>query len=129
MYLYLDVLFVVTLMRLTELDAYVESGDEGFTYYFRVPAKWAEEPGDGLREHVDKVAQKMYEDLNEQFHIAEPNDPNYLKVKSAITTELDEKEVQSKIWLQAPPPAVWEWTPCIVVNEDGSYAKVNPSDF
>lgn len=129
MYLYLDVLFIVTLMRLTELDVYVESGDEGFTYYFRVPAKWAEEPEDGLKERVDKVAEKMYADLNEQFHIAEPSDPNYLKVKLAITTELDEEEVQSKIWLDAPPPAVWERTPCIVVDEDGNYSKVNPSEF
>lgn len=28
-------------------------------------------------------------------------------------------------WLTAPNPAVWEPTPCVVVNDDGSYSKVS----
>ena len=123
---YLEVKFVVTLMRLTEAEFHVESGDMTLTYYFAAPDAWADLPDAGLQQRVFDVAQKMYADLNKRFRAAAPEDPNYLRVKSARATRLTPDQTQSRPWETAPPPARWEPTPCVVVNADCSYSKVTP---
>ncbi len=128
--MFLDVKFTVTLMRLIpELEFHVESGDRVLTYYFRVPDAWAGDDSTKLQTRMFRVAREMYADLNRQFRIAEPDDPNYLLVKSTDAAPLTPDEVQAKPWESAPNPAVWEPTSCVVVNEDGSYVKVNPANF
>jgi hypothetical protein len=126
---YLEVELVVTLMRLTEMEIYVESGDMPLTYYFAAPDAWAGLPDAGLRQRVYDAAQKMYADLNRQFRAAEPHDPNYLRVKSARATILTPEQVETRPWTAARPPARWEPTPCVVVNADCSYSKVAPAQF
>jgi hypothetical protein len=126
---YLEVEFVVTLMRLMEMEFHVESGDMPLAYYFAAPAAWAGLPDAVLQKRVFDVAQKMYADLNKRFRDAEPYDLNYLRVKSASATLLTPDQVSSRPWLNAAPPARWEATPCVVVNADCTYSKVAPQHF
>ena len=121
---FLEVKFTVTLMRLTETGAHVESGDRVFTYYFAVPDAWANLADAELQTRAFAAAERMYADLNRRLHQAEPNDPNYLKVKSTNAIVLPEDMALSWPWLEATTPA-WETTPCVVVNGDGSYTKVD----
>jgi hypothetical protein len=73
--------------------------------------------------------QQMYYDLNAHFRLVEPDDPGYLLAKSTSATPLSTEELAAKPWLQAPAPAIWEWTPCVVVTEDDTYTKVSPQEF
>src|ERR1051325_9099786 len=124
---FLDVKFTVTLMRLTELDIHIESGDRLFTYYFRVPQDWL--IAADLQRRVLAVAEKMYLDLNEGFRRAEPSDPNYLRVKYTQATQLTAAEVHARPWRTATDWPVWEPTPCIEVSPDGAYRKLHPQAF
>ncbi len=118
-----------TLMRWTDyLEAHVESGDRESTFYFSVPDSWAG-PDEQLQPRVFATMQQMYYDLNAHFRLAEPSDPNYLLPKSTRATPLTPEELAARPWLQAPAPAAWEWTPCVVVEEDGSYERVSPQEF
>lgn len=82
-----------------------------------------------MQQRVFHVARKMYADLNKRFRADAPDDPNYLRVKSARATLLAPDQTQSRPWEAAQPPARWEATPCVVVNADCSYSKVAPSQF
>lgn len=124
---FLDVKFTVTLMRLTELEIYVESGDRIFTYFFRVPDDW---PADAdLQGRVFAVAEQMYRDLNDRLRANEPTDPNYLRVKSTAATLLTPAEAQARPWWSAKDWPAWEPTPCVEVSPKGAYTKVHPQAF
>ena len=119
----------VTLMRLVDGEFYAESGDRVLTYYFATPDSWATEPDEALQKRVLDVAQRMYADLNERFRAAEPDDPNFLRVKLTDALQMYPEDVRAEVWKDAPAPAAWEPTPCVVVNEDHSYSKVPPAQF
>lgn len=116
--------FIVTLMQYdNSLEIHVQSGDKDFQYYFYVPAVMTQSDAE-LQAAVFAAARKMYDDLNAHFRLAEPSDMGYLLVKSTHARRLSEEELDAKIWRQARPP-VWESTPCVVMREDGAYAKVS----
>ncbi|HVF99539.1 MAG TPA: hypothetical protein VND68_06855 [Chloroflexia bacterium] len=112
-----------------DLEVHVQSGDRESTFYFSVPDSWASEPDNQLQLRVYETMQQMYSDLNARLHAAEPNDLGYLLAKSTRATPLTPEELAARPWLQAPAPAIWEWTPCVVVAEDGTYTKVAPEEF
>lgn len=127
---YLAVTFTDTLMRLID-DIYIQSGDRVSLYYFRVPDDWT---GPDLQAKVFAIAEKMYNEFNAQFRaegaiIAEPTDPNYIKVLKTDAVPMQPQQVATKLWLTADSPAAWEWTPCIIVNDDGTYEPVDPENF
>ena len=127
---YYTVAFTDTLMAPdNDLGVYVQSGDRSSSFYFRVPDGWAALDDAALQRNVYAVAQRMYADLNAGFREAEPNDSSYMLVKATRAIPLDAATAQAKPWLEAPNPAVWEPTPCVVVNDDGSYRKVAREDF
>ncbi|HYP21780.1 MAG TPA: hypothetical protein VEY08_17050 [Chloroflexia bacterium] len=112
-----------------DLEAHVQSGDRESTFYFSVPDSWASGPDGQLQLRVYETMQQMYSDLNARLHAAEPNDLGYLLAKSTRATPLTPEELAARPWLQASAPAIWEWTPCVVVAEDGTYTKVAPEEF
>ena len=112
-----------------DLEVHVQAGDRQSTFYFSVPDSWALGPDEQLQSRVYETMQQMYHDLNARLHAAEPNDLGYLLAKSTKATPLTPEELAAKPWLQAPAPAIWEWTPCVMVAEDGSYTKVAPGEF
>jgi hypothetical protein len=116
-----------TLMAWTG-EFHVQSGDRHSTFYFRVPDNWTADPTQ-LQQRLFTVAQQMYADLNERFHAAESNDLGYLAVLAVQAIVLTPAEAAITPWLTAPNPAVWEWTPCVIVHEDGSYEKVGREAF
>jgi hypothetical protein len=122
----LEVEFTDTLMRWAG-EYHVQSGDRFSTFYFRVPDAWNDDSD--LHGRVFAVAQKMYEDLNAGFREAEPSDLGYLLVKETKSRALSEDQQKATPWLRAENPAVWEWTPCIVVDENGAYTKVSREEF
>ncbi len=127
---YYTVAFTDTLMAYNnDLGAYLQSGDHHSTFYFRVPDAWASLADGELQQKIYGVAQKMYEDLNAGFRAAEPDDTSYMLVKSTQAQALDDAAAALKPWLQAPNPAVWEATPCVIVDDDGSYRKVAREEF
>jgi hypothetical protein len=124
------VAFTDTLMAWdNDLESHVQSGDRHSTFYFRVPDAWAALSDAELQQKIFAVAQQMYLDLNAGFRAAEPDDISYMLVKSTQAQRLDADAAQAKPWLTAPNPAVWEPTPCVVVNDDGSYRKVARDAF
>jgi hypothetical protein len=127
---YCTVAFTDTLMAWNnDLGFHVQSGDHHSTFYFRLPDAWAGLSDDELQQKTFAVAQKMYEDLNAGFRAAEPDDISYMLVKSTRAQRLDDGAAQAKPWVEAPNPAVWEWTPCVIVNDDGSYTKTKRDAF
>ncbi len=127
---YLAVTFTDTLMHLVD-DTYLQSGDRESLYYFRVPDTWH---GPDLQTQVFAVAEKMYKEFNAQFRadgtiVTEPNDPNYIKVLQTTAVPLMPQQIATKIWLTAESPSAWEWTPCVIVNDDGTYSRQDPIDF
>jgi hypothetical protein len=107
---------------------HVQSGGRHSTFYFRVPNEWTADPTQ-LHQRLFAVAQQMYADLNARFRTAEPDDLGYLAVLNIEAAVLTPAEVANTPWLTAPNPAVWEWTPCVIVHEDGSYEKVGREAF
>ena len=127
---YYTVAFTDTLMAPdTDLGVYVQSGDRSSSFYFRVPEGWATSDDSALQQSVYAVAQRMYADLNAGFRAAEPNDSSYMLVKATRAVPLDAATIEAKPWLEAPNPAVWEPTPCVIISEDGSYRKVTREEF
>lgn len=127
---YCTVAFTDTLMAPdNDLGVYVQSGDHHSSFYFRIPDAWAAGSDAELQRKVFGVAQKMYADLNAGFRAAEPSDSSYMLVKETYAEPLAAAAVEAKPWLQAANPAVWEPTPCVVVNDDGSYQKVTRDAF
>ncbi len=127
---YFMVGFTDTLMAPdNDLGVYVQAGDRQSSFYFRVPDGWAAPSDAELQQKIFGVAQQMYVDLNAGFRAAEPSDSSYMLVKATHAEPLSAAAVLAKPWLAAPNPAVWEPTPCVVVNEDGSYAKVTRDAF
>lgn len=118
--------FTDTLMMWTG-EFHVEAGERESYFYFRVPDEWAGSPT--LQMRVFEVAQQMYEETNARLHAAEPEDLGYLLVKSTRAVPLREADEGAQPWLLAKTPAAWEWTPCVVVEEDGSYRKVSREEF
>jgi hypothetical protein len=112
-----------------DLEVHVQSGDRESTFYFSVPDAWVAGPDAQLQTRVYETMQQMYADLNAHFRAVEPDDLGYLLAKSTRATSLTPEEIAAQPWLQAPAPAIWEWTPCVVVSEDGSYTKVSPQEF
>jgi hypothetical protein len=125
---FLAVEFTDTLMRWVG-EFHVQSGDRLSTFYFRVPDSWIARGDADLQGLVFGVARRMYEDLNDAFREAEPDDLGYLLVKETMARVLADEEVKAAPWLQARNPAVWEWTPCVVAGEDGAYTKVGREEF
>lgn len=126
----LRVELVDTLMAYAyDLEVHVQSGDRESTFYFSVPDSWLEGSDTGLQGRVYSTMQQMYSDLNAHFRQVEPDDLGYLLAKSTTATPLTPEETARKPWLRAPAPAIWEWTPCVVVSEDGTYRKVDPAEF
>ncbi|HEV2641194.1 MAG TPA: hypothetical protein VGT98_00730 [Candidatus Elarobacter sp.] len=122
--------FTDTLMAWNnDLGFHVESGDHHSTFYFRLPDAWGAFSDAELQRHVFAVAQKMYVDLNAGFRAAEPDDISYMLVKATQTQLLDAAAAEAKPWLKAANPAVWEHTPCVVVDDDGSYRKVTRDEL
>ena len=111
------------------LEAHVSSGERYSTYFFRVPDTWKGLEQEELDRKAMEVMHKIYNDLNEQLRQAEPDDINYLAPMSVSCHALSEDEEKAKPWLTAGSPAIWEWTPCVVVDEDGNYKKVTPEEF
>lgn len=126
----LAVEFTDTLMRMDPmLEVYVQSGDRHSMFYFRVPDEWAALGDAELQRRVFAVARKMYEDLAAHFRAAEPNDINYLAVLGTRARVLGAEEEAGRPWVAAKTPAVWEWTPCVVVEREGTYRKVRREEF
>jgi hypothetical protein len=127
---YLVVEFTDTLMRWDNyLEAYVQSGDRLSNFYFRVPDWWLAGSDEELQERVKETARQMYSDMAAHFRAVEPDDINYIAVLGTKATALSDEEARAEPWLSAPAPAAWEWTPCVVAREDGTYEKVDPRDF
>jgi hypothetical protein len=127
---YYTVAFTDTLMAPdNDLGIHVQSGDRHSSFYFRIPDGWAQGSDVDLQQKIFGVAQKMYADLNAGFRAAEPSDVSYMLVKATCAAPLDAATAEAKPWLAAPNPAVWEPTPCVVVNDDGSYRKVARDGF
>ena len=127
---YWTVAFTDTLMAWNnDLGCHVQSGDHHSTFYFRLPDAWAALSDAELQQNVFAVAQRMYVDLNAGFRAAEPDDISSMLVKSTNARRLDAAAAQAKPWLGAANPAVWERTPCVVVDDDGSYRKVTREEF
>jgi hypothetical protein len=124
---FLEVEFTVTLMRLTELG-YVESGDRAFPYYFVAPDAWANLPDETLQTYAFGVAERIYEEIGRAFKIAEPGDPNYIKVLRTRARVLGADEVAARPWLTADRP-IWDARTSIAVNADGSYTRLAPADL
>ncbi len=111
------------------LEAHLPSGDRHSTYYFRVPSEWASLPQAELDNRALAVMQKMYDAFNEHFRQVEPNDISYLAPLALSCHVLTAGEERAKPWLASGSPAVWEWTPCVVVTNAQTYTKVEPSEF
>ncbi len=127
---YCTVAFTDTLMAPdNDLGIHVQSGDRHSSFYFRIPDGWATGTDAELQQKIFGVAQRMYADLNAGFRAAEPSDASYMLVKGTHAAALDAASAEAKPWLAAPNPAVWEPTPCVVVNGDGSYTKVARDSF
>src|ERR1700681_427679 len=127
---YCTVAFTDTLMAWDDdLQFHVQSGDHHSTFYFRLPDTWAALSDGDLQGKIFAVAQQMYVDLNAGFRAAEPDDISYMLVKATQAQLLDAAAAEVKPWLTAPNPAVWEQTPCVVVDDDGSYTKVARDEF
>jgi hypothetical protein len=94
-----------------------------------VPDSWADlSPGD-LKEKVMAVFREIYNAFNDHFRQVEPDDINYLAPLDVNPHLLAPDEEKTAPWLEAKVPAAWEWTPCVVVGEDGKYTKVEPGQF
>lgn len=111
------------------LEGHVQSGDRSSTYFFRVPDGWATMPQKWLDGKVFVVMQMIYDAFNEHFRQVEPNDINYLAPLAVHCRILTLEEEEQKLWLTAGSPAAWEWTPCVVVAQDDTYKKVEPTEF
>ena len=126
MNLCLAVDFTVTLMRLTETGDYVESGDKIYRYFFSTPASWADNAD--YRRRAGQTSVNMYQELANQFRLAEPNDPNYIAVKATAAAILTAAEIAANPWREVRPP-VWENSPCVIVIDETEYYKVGLADF
>lgn len=120
-----------TLMRFDNyLEAHVQSGDRLSTWYFRVPDNWVGGAPGVLGSHILSTMDSIYNATNARLQAAEPNDINYLAPLKVSCTPLTPEEEAAKPWMTVGSPAIWEWTPCVVVADDGeSYTKVEPDEF
>jgi hypothetical protein len=125
---YLLVEVTDTLMRLVD-EFYFQSGDRFCSYYFQVPDAWTSQPEAALQQAVLEIMQQIYQDHNARLQAAEPDDPNYIWPTATQARVLTSDEEGAKPWLRALNPAIWEWTPCVVVEENGAYTKVERQAF
>lgn len=107
----------------------MRAGDHDGIFYFRLPDAWDALGLDELESKIWDVGQRMYRDLNDGFHRAEPDDTSSIVLVRAYPLLLSAERIASKPWLTAPNPAVWESTPCVIVADDGSYRKVARDEF
>lgn len=110
-------------------EFHVQSGDRDSVFYLSVPDDWAALPNAQLQEKVFGVMQANYDALNAHFRAVEPDDLGYLAPLRVSVRLLTDVEEATKPWLQAENPAIWESTPCIVVDEDGTFRKVERTEF
>ncbi|MEO8289103.1 MAG: hypothetical protein ABI670_22070 [Chloroflexota bacterium] len=110
-------------------EFHVPSGERLSTYYLSVPDSWASLSQAQLKANVFEAFQAIYAGFNAHFRAVEPDDLAYLTPLDVKPSILTADEEQAAPWLQAHVPAVWEWTPCVVVDEAGAYTKVDPVDF
>jgi hypothetical protein len=115
------------------LEAHVQSGDRSSLWYFRVPDGWTGQAPGVLANHVLATMDAIYRDTNARLQAAEPSDINYLAPLRVSCIVLTPEQEAEKPWLKASSPAIWEWTPCVVVEGDGgdgsSYEKVELVKF
>lgn len=121
-----EVRCIDTLMRWTG-EAHAESGDRQCFYYFSVPESWL--AAADLQAKVYGVATGIYAAHNQRFRQSEPSDLGYLRVKATFAKLLSDAEDAAAPWHSVRNPAVWEWTPCVVIEPDGSFKKVDRQDF
>lgn len=107
----------------------VPSAERHSTYYLDVPRSWASLPPEELRDRVFRVFTAMYDEFNAGFREAEPDDMSYLAPLDVAPRVLGQAEVESAPWRAARTPSAWESTPCVVVDEQGKYTKVDRSAF
>lgn len=107
----------------------VPSGERHSIYYLSAPETWATLPPDELKANIMAVFGHVYDAFNEHFRAVEPNDLSYLAPLDVNPRLLTPEETEAAPWLTAHVPAVWEWTPCIIVNSTDDYTKVDPSQF
>ena len=112
-----------------DLEAHVQSGDRHSTYYLSVPDSWAALSPYELKTKVMDVFRDIYYDFNAHFRVVEPDDINYLAPLDVNPRVLTPEEIKAAPWLTARTPSVWEWTPCVVVDDAGKYTKVERADF
>jgi len=112
-----------------DLELHLPSGDHHSTYYLSAPDSWAELSPDDLKEKVMALFREIYNAFNDHFRQVEPEDISYLEPLDVSPRILTPDEENAAPWLQAKVPAAWEWTPCVVVGEDGKYTKVEPAQF
>ena len=123
--LILAVDFTVTLMVLLASGNYTETTEANDRYFFSVPASWRDADYQTL---AWQTAAKMYRDLYDHFRRVEPNDPNYIGLKRTAARVLTAAEIAAKPWRQTVP-AIWETSPCVVVDANGDYRKVGAAEF
>lgn len=124
----LEVDLTDTLMAWTG-EFHVQSGDRHSTYYLSVPDAWASISPAELASNVMGVFGAIYDDFDRHFKAVEPDDLGYLAPLNVKPRMLTPDEEKAAPWLTAPSPAMWEWTPCVIVGEEGNYNKVAPSEF
>jgi hypothetical protein len=110
-------------------EFHVQSGDRHSTYFLSVPDSWAEMLPGQLKADVMDVFREIYDDFNKHFRAVEPDDLGQLAPLDVNPRFLTSDEEKAAPWLTAKVPAVWEWTPCVIVDDDGHHTKVAPSDF
>jgi hypothetical protein len=108
-------------------EGHVQSGDRHSTYYLSVPDSWAALTPYELKTKVMDVFRAIYDGFNAHFRAVEPNDLGYLAPLDVNPRILTPEETKAAPWLAAPSPAVWEWTACVVVDEQGHHTKVECS--
>ncbi len=124
----LEVDLIDTLMAWTG-EFHVQSGHRQSIYYLSVPDAWAAASPAELKANVMGVFGDIYDDFNAHFREVEPDDLGYLAPLDVNPRVLAPEEEKAAPWLKAKTPAAWEWTPCVVVDDDGKYAKVERSVF
>ncbi len=124
----LEVELTDTLMAWAD-EFHVQSGDRLSTYYLSVPDSWAAVSPAELKANVFGVFRDIYDDFNKGFRAAEPNDLSYLAALHVKPRVLSLDEEKAAPWLKAKVPAIWEWTPCVVVDDEGKYTRVEPAEF
>jgi hypothetical protein len=110
-------------------EYHLQSDHRHRTYYLSVPDAWADLSSAELKANVFGVFSDVYDDFNAHFRLVEPDDLSYLSPIDVAPRILTPEEEKVAPWLNAPTPSPWERTPCIVVDDQDKYTKVERNDF